>query len=579
MSRRYFLTLAAIPLLLTFLRAAPDPELAWWTPNALEKVHPYDAEPPNAPHTVKISAARNEFESFQIVLRAASQDIDAVDVDVTDLRGKSGVIATKTNITVYLENYLNLKMPSAIDGGSGEWPDPLVPRIDRYAHEKRNAFPFQLTKGRNQPIWVDVYVPPNTPPGLYHGTVQATVAGKSRLSIPIDLQVWNFDLPSTSSLITTFGFSGLTAIKQHFGRYTTDKAIADLTTIYEKAGLWHRLTVDGSSGTPPRLVGGRIQWDEYDAQISPFLEGRVFAQGEPLYGARMTSVTLHPPPSLKGSEPQQIQYWREVANHFRQKRWMDRLFVYLWDEPKPPQYPSMIEAGRIIRRADATLQNLVTAPMNHDWSDFIDIWSPTINCLERKPKYPDYCQPAVERPGYEQELAKGKRLWWYQACNTHGCNIVGGDYFTGWPSYMIDHGGVRNRIMEWLTWKYNIGGELYFNTDEAYVRSKDPWKDVYLFGGNGDGTLFYPGRPDIIGGTTNIPIESIRLKLIREGLEDYEYLTLLSKLGGSRTATEAVNSFVRRTYDFDEKPEKLYAVRETLANEITRRQGTAIPPE
>jgi hypothetical protein len=40
-----------------------------------------------------------------------------------------------------------------------------------------------------------------------------------------------------------------------------------------------------------------------------------------------------------------------------------------------------------------------------------------------------------------------------------------------------------------------------------------------------------------------------------------------------------VNSFIRRTYDFDEKPEKLYAVRETLVNEITRRMGTAIPPE
>ena len=583
MTRRYFLALAAIPVLLTFLRRPSDLEFAWWTTNALEKVHPYDGEPVNSPHVVKIQAARNEFEPFQVVFRAASQDIDAVDVDVTDLRGPSGVIPSKANVTVYLENYLNLRMPSAIDGGSGEWPDPLIPRIDRYAREKRNAFPFRLTKGRNQPIWVDVYVPQHTAPGLYHGTLQMTFSGRPRLGIPIDLQVWNFDLPSTSSLITTFGFSGLQAIRQHFGKYTTDKGVADLTSVYQKAGLWHRLTMDGSSGTPPKLSGTdpkvHIQWDEYDAQIAPFLEGRAFSQGEPLYGAKITAVTLHPPPALKGNEQLQIQYWRDVANHFRQKGWMDRLFIYLWDEPKPAEYAAVIELGRTIRRADGTLKTLVTTPLKQDWSDFVDIWTPTINCLERKPAYPDYCQPAVERPGYEPELAKGKSLWWYQACNTHGCNVVGGDYFTGWPSYMIDHVGVRNRIMEWLTWKYKIGGELYFNTDEAYNRSKDPWKDIYLFGGNGDGTLFYPGRPDIIGGTTNIPIESIRLKLIREGLEDYEYLTLLSKLGGSRTATEAVNSFIRRTYDFDTQPEKLYAVRQSLANEITRRMGTTVPSE
>ena len=37
--------------------------------------------------------------------------------------------------------------------------------------------------------------------------------------------------------------------------------------------------------------------------------------------------------------------------------------------------------------------------------------------------------------------------------------------------------------------------------------------------------------PARIGGTSDIPIESIRLKLIREGLEDYEYLYLCSRLG------------------------------------------------
>jgi hypothetical protein len=576
MNRWFFLVLAAIPLLLSWLRPGSQPDLVWWSAHALQKVRPYDAAPAGETKFIKLSSARNEFEPFQVVLRADNSDFNSVDIRVTDLRGPEGMISSQSNITVYLEAYLDLRMPSSIDGASGEFPDPLIPRIDRYTHEKRSAFPFKLTKRRNQPVWVDVYTPPHTPAGMYRGEVQVMVLGKHRITIPVELEVWDFDLPSTSSLITTFGFSGNTAVRQHFGKYTSDSGVVDITSIYQKSALWHRITLDGSSGTPPQLTrSGDILWDTYDAQMAPFLDGRVFTANEPLYGAKTTSVTLHPPPSLKDPE-QQIQYWRQAASHFRQKGWMDRLFVYLWDEPKESQYAKVVELGTLVRRADPGLKTLVTAPLHAEWRDFVDIWTPTINCVERKPPHPDYCTPAVDRAGYNAELAQGKRLWWYEACNTHGCNVIGGDYFTGWPSYMIDHDGVRNRILEWLTWKYDVGGELYFSTNDAYGR-KDPWKDVYLFGGNGDGTLFYPGRPDVIGGRTHIPIESIRLKLIREGLEDYEYLVMLSRMGGSQKAHDVVNSFVRRIYDFDSNPEKLYAARKAIAVEILQRKGTPVP--
>jgi hypothetical protein len=62
------------------------------------------------------------------------------------------------------------------------------------------------------------------------------------------------------------------------------------------------------------------------------------------------------------------------------------------------------------------------------------------------------------------------------------------------------------------------------------------WRNdgIYDFTGQGDGTLLYPGTPTTvvngssyaIGGVSHIPIASLRLKMIREGLEDYEYLTL-----------------------------------------------------
>ena len=577
MSRWYFLALASIPLLLGLLRPAPSRGLTWWTSGSLEKIHPSDTEPGNAPHKAKIHAARNEFEPFQLMLRAQGEDIDSVDVEVSDLRGTTQSIPSEKYVSIYYEKYLTLTRPSSITGGTGEWPDPLVPRIDRYANEKRNAFPFTLANGRTQPIWIDVFVPPTASPGLYRGEVRVTAGGKALLvTVPIELEVWNFQLPSTSSLATVFGFSGNAAERIHYGRYKDDKDVNDITYLYGKAALWHRITLDGSASVLPviSIANGivHLRWDEYDSLIQPFMNGHVFSPGEPLSGAKATSVALHTPALVKTPELQ-IQFWRQIGQHFREKGWSDRLVNYLWDEPKADSYAAMAELGRTVHRADPTLRNLVTAPLHPDWSDFVDIWTPTINCFERKPHQYDFCNPMVERTAYQPELEKHKTLWWYQACGSHGCDVIGGEYFRGWPSYMIDDAPVRNRIMEWLTWKYGIQGELYYSMDEAFIRKPDPWKDVNIYSGNGDGTLFYPGRPQVIGGTKQIPVESIRLKLIREGLEDYEYLTMLTKIAGYQEVAAGIAGLLHNTYDYDQNPEKLTAAREWLGREISRRMS------
>jgi hypothetical protein len=390
----------------------------------------------------------------------------------------------------------------------------------------------------------------------------------------VELEVWNFKLPSTSSLITAFGFSGNLAVRSHYGRYTTDQAIADLTFVYEKAALWHRITLNSNAGISPivRVANDSVQinWEEYDKVIGPLMDGRLFSRVEPLFEARGTSVALSTPHLLTTPELQ-TQFWRQTAEHFRKKGWSDRLFNYLWDEPKQNDFAAMTQLGRTVRSADPTLKNLVTAPLHAEWSDFIDIWTPAVNCFEKKPHHGGFCNPNVDRPAYDPELSNGKQLWWYQACGSHGCFIVGGDYFRGWPSYVIDDAPVRNRIMEWLTWKYNIRGELYYSTDEGYHTPQGPWKDVHIFGGNGDGTLFYPGRPDVVGGATDIPIESIRLKLIREGLEDYEYLRMLDKLSGDNTVAELMNKLIRNAYDYEQDPQKLYAIRELIGRELSKR--------
>ena len=555
-------------------------EIRWWTASALEKVRPYTPAPPGPAQSVDISAALNEFEPFQIIVRAESDDLAGVRVELSDFAGPGGSVLAKGHATVYFQHFLNLSTPSSIEGATGEWPDPLIPAVDRYVGETRKAFPFTVKRGRNQPIWVEIYVPPKTLPGKYRATAIISALGRNDARIPINLRVWNFALPSTSSLVTSFGFNGVTALKQHRGSYTSDEELFHITGLYAKAALLHRVSTHGGSMTPPpwSFTGGNLQidWSRYDQEVGPLLNGTALSSKEPLYGARATSIDLRTESSLDTDE-KKILYWREWTRHFKEKGWFDRLFNYVWDEPPLKDYSKVLASGRIARRADPKLSNLVTAPQHEQLSEVIDLWVPLINCFEAKPGFAEFCPQIVTRESRERETHRGKSLWWYQSCASHGCSGDGGEYFRGWPSYMIDASGTSNRIMQWLTWSYGIQGELYFSMNDSFGRDTDPWDNIFMHGGNGDGTLFYPGRPERIGGVSHIPIESIRLKLIREGLEDYEYLSLLRRQDpeAAQFVERCVKKLVRTTYSWERQPAVLLAVRRELGDELDRRERAA----
>jgi hypothetical protein len=99
-----------------------------------------------------------------------------------------------------------------------------------------------------------------------------------------------------------------------------------------------------------------------------------------------------------------------------------------------------------------------------------------------------------------------------------------------------------------VSYEYGASGELYFAVDHDL---KSAWTDQYDFGGNGDGTLFYPGTPARIGGKHDIPVDSIRLKRIRDGREDYEYLHILDRMGKRAEAMNVARGLFPTLYRTD----------------------------
>jgi hypothetical protein len=562
-------------ILVAMAHAAMEPPapVVWWATHSLAKVKPLDPAPSAPMKTVDLYAGRNQFASFQLVLHAKSADVSGVDIDFPGLRTAAGAEISGKNVTVYLEEFVNLRQPSSVEGSEGLWPDPLIPRVDRYANEARNAFPFTVPGGCNQPLWVEIFVPATANPGKYTGSARISLGGIARFSVPIQLTVWRFVLPATSTLKSSFGFNGINALKQHRGRYTDDEDLHAITGLYTKAALLHRISTNGGSMQYPKISSGaggmQLDWRDYDAEVGPFLDGAAIPEGEPLHGARATSAEIRMPSVFKNDEQEKL-YWTEWSKHFQHKGWSDRLFLYLWDEPAPRDFPYVLDRGKVSAQVEPKLRNLVTAPFTPKLAEAVQIWVPLVNCLELKPGFPDFCDATPPLGSYARDAQPARSLWFYQSCASHGCNIVGGPYFAGWPSYMIDAPGTANRVMQWVAWKYGMEGELYYSMNEAYGQDNDPWINIRLFGGNGDGTLFYPGRPDRIGGRTDIPIESIRLKLIRAGMEDYEYLTLLARLEGPQAAGRYADRIVKKPYLWESRPEAFLKVRQNLGESLDR---------
>lgn len=498
----------------------------------------------------RIEAARGEWEPFQIVVRGPLTGLRA---EATALEGPGPALPLR----LYRVAYLDVKTPSSVEGRAGRWPDALVPDVDAYVGERRRAFPVDVPAGETRVVWAEVFVPHDARPGAYAGAVTLTAAARPPRRVPVQLKVHRFALPRTPSLPATYGFSQPAMARAHHVSGAAERALAHR---YGVAALRHRVALHGGSLEPPpfEVRAGRVavRFDDYDAEVGPFLDGTA-DRGGPAEGMRWAAIDLRVPQRLAGAA--RDQYLRTMVAHLAARGWLDRVFDYTADEPKDEQLAEVRARAAWLKRVAPKVPRLVTRALTPALDGDVDIWCPVVNHLDDKPDN-------MRMPG--RDAYGTRRVWWYHSCMSHGCDIVGGRYFTGWPSHAVDAPAASHRILEWLSWRYRIGGELYYNTVEAYARGLDPWTGQHLFGGNGDGTLFYPGDPRAIGGDTPVPVESIRLKLVREGLEDYEYLKLHEARFG-RAATDRIAAPVApRAHRFDTTGARLMAARRELARQL-----------
>jgi hypothetical protein len=145
--------------------------------------------------------------------------------------------------------------------------------------------------------------------------------------------------------------------------------------------------------------------------------------------------------------------------------------------------------------------------------------------------------------------------------------------FARWPGYEIDRPATAARAVPLLGYRRGLKGELYYAMLHAW--DADPWTDVRAFAGNGDGTLLYPGRPEALGGTRPFPVESLRLKIIRDALEDVELLAMARAAGEARLADALLARLVPSGRGWERRAAPWLAARRSLGEALARRAPRA----
>jgi hypothetical protein len=306
---------------------------------------------------------------------------------------------------------------------------------------------------------------------------------------------------------------------------------------------------------PVQGMGGGTFHSRHLGRIGPY------EQGTPEYERIMT------------------KYLTTIQNHLEEKGWLDKQYIYWFDEPDVKDYDFVRDGMEMLKRCGPKLRRMLTEEPVPPLFGAVDLWCPVLPNMD-----PDICA---------QRKKLGEDIWWYVCTGPKA----------PFPTLFIDHSATEMRVWLWMTWKWNLDGVLiwatnYWHSPAAYYEGKtqNPWEDPmsYVSGydykpgqigywGNGDGRFLYPPNRQVGEDKTKYlegPVNCLRWEILRDGIEDYEYLYLLRSLtekGGAKAKEaakllEVPESIVQDKTHFTRDPLPILEQRRKVARAIEELQ-------
>jgi hypothetical protein len=459
-----------------------------WVAPSLVRVGKADAA--GTASSISLSSARGETVDTQVVGQGPSSGLTNVNVSASALTGPGGATIPASSVTLYREYYIAVTGTANYGGGSnpplgsGTYPEPLIPFNDPETGSPLcgttatlKACNATVSAGQNQPYWIDISVPrgaTNSPAGTYTGTISIT-ADQGNVTIPVTLTVWNFELPAQPSELSLW-----TLWPPAAGNTTTTLAQA---LMRNKVMSWYDVAANAAS------------------DVTNFGLNRSGLDGYYYIGIQCNGSY--------SSIPSTSQINAAAAN-FPAGLGLD---FYLADELNgcTSDYTAIKTMGANAHAANRSVKTMVT--LNTTDSNLygaIDHWV-LLDSVEQWPALP---------------FTAGGDLWSYTSCNAGYGNT---------PEWMVDYPPINERIQAgFLNWTQGATGILYYRADGWTAGNAiGSWNNVDTtacgggLGRPGDGIFLYPPAP--IASTESAP--GIRLKAIRDGIQDYEYAQILKNLG------------------------------------------------
>ncbi|HHX41737.1 MAG TPA: DUF4091 domain-containing protein [Armatimonadetes bacterium] len=461
------------------LRALPEGVLWWDLPTA--KLFPDEPAPAATASVVRVQAARNEYEPFQIVLRPKT-DLAEVQLSISPLASRRGKIPEEC-VRWNPVAYYRCDQPVDATGFAGEVPDALLP-----------SAPVNCAAGRNQIFWVTIRVPADTEPGEYRGSLRVQAGSRLLASVPVVLRVRSFSLPDERSL-TAFGPLWKAHLVKHYGAEKT----AQLWPTYLDDLAAHRLGALHPEASPV------AKWDEQGALTHIDFTAFDRAMEEFFARYRMKYVTLgdftigygHIPRNNRFGTAEEIlsplwkarceSYARALAAHLRERGWQDRVVFSLFDEPHAEYHPLIRDTVALLKQVDPSWRFTFWGTYTPALDGAIQVWTVPAT----------YYSPSLAR----KLRARGDEIWVYNP-----------------PGYCVGKTAMAARVNYWWAWREEIPVVFQWTTN-AWIE----WTgSTTLWDAQRNASWVLPGEEG--------PAGTLRWELTREGLEDHEYLTLLSRL-------------------------------------------------
>ena len=522
------------------VRARPvsgRPLLAAWAATPVEKLllhswpgigrEVYEFPPAETAGPLRVDLARNEQESVQLVLLGRGQvGLEAAVGPLLHADGRTLFPSGSCRIDVV--GYVKTRAPGeyAVDF-AGWWPDPLLP-VSR----------VRARAGEATPLWLTFATADTTAPGVYRGSVEISVDGKPAGSVPLQVTVHHPVLPDSTTVRTAFSLYDDMLEKV----YGTEIRSGSSSRRGEGIYLHYR----------DFIAGRRLNVTHLYRRSPP--GGPELAELAARRQLNAVNLVYLPARQYTGQELAAIGDSLEPTVRFlRSRGLLQRTFIYGFDEATAADFEFIRDAFGYMKERFPEVKTATTAKdpsygLASGLDEVVDIWVP-LTALH------DEGAAAAAR-------ARGKEVWWYICIGpTHP--------FANW---FIEYPLLEARLLWWMTWRRGVTGFLYYTLNrwpnqEAPLSTvpgsnRTDWNSASFGTANGDGCLIYAGE----GG----PVSSLRFENVRDGIEDYELLQMLSLRKGDAGAAgrRLCDRLIHSLTDFTGDLEEFMAVRRQLLAEL-----------